>query len=77
MFRDNFNQELFRITGDGSALSEIQSHGSGTDVDLRLAPKGSGAVRYGTHAAITTETLSGFITVKDAAGNTRKLAVVS
>ena len=37
----------------------------------------TGNVKFGTHAAITTETLSGFITIKDAAGNTRKLAVVS
>lgn len=33
--------------------------------------------RFGTHAAITTETLTGYVTITDAAGNARKLAVVS
>jgi hypothetical protein len=55
----------------------IAAGGTDTNVDLRLAGQGTGAIRFGTHAAVTTETLSGFITIKDAAGNTRKLAVVS
>ena len=57
----------------------IESIGSGTsaDLDLTLQPKGNGRVRFGTHAAIVAETLSGYITIKDAAGNSRKLAVVS
>ena len=33
--------------------------------------------RMGTHAAVTTETLTGYITILDAAGNSRKLGVVS
>jgi len=55
----------------------LSAEGTDTDIDIRLNTKGSGVVRYGTHAAVTTETLSGFITIKDSAGNTRKLAVVS
>jgi len=76
-FRNNFSDEFLRLTGNGVSDSQVQSLGSATDVDCSLVPKGSGRVRYGTHAAVTTETLSGFITIKDAAGNTRKLAVVS
>lgn len=45
--------------------------------DLYLKPNGTGVLKFGTHAAITTETNSGFITIKDAAGNSRKLCVVS
>jgi hypothetical protein len=55
----------------------IAAGGTDTNVDLLLSGQGTGVVRYGTHAAVTTETLSGFITIKDSAGNTRKLAVVS
>lgn len=38
---------------------------------------GTAVVKFGTHTSLGAESLSGFITVKDAAGNTRKLAVVS
>ena len=46
----------------------------GTDLDFNIS---SGVMKFGTHSAITTENLSGYITIKDSAGNTRKLAVVS
>lgn len=36
-----------------------------------------GGMRFGTHTGIGSETVTGFITITDAAGNTRKLAVVS
>lgn len=51
--------------------------GTDTDIDLQLTPKGSGNVRFGTHSALGAETVSGFITIKDAAGNSRKVAIVS
>jgi hypothetical protein len=60
----------------GSPVS-LQATGADTNVDMWIQTKGTGVVRYGTHAAVTTETLSGFITIKDSAGNTRKLAVIS
>lgn len=66
------------VTGSiAGAPVEVKSRGSDTNVDLQLTPKGSGAVRFGTHSALAAETVTGYITVKDAAGNTRKLAVVS
>ena len=34
-------------------------------------------VRFGTHSALAAETLSGYITVKDSAGNSRKIGVIS
>ena len=55
----------------------VKAEGSDTNLDLLLQGKGSGVVRFGLHGAITTETLTGYITIKDAAGNIRKLAVVS
>ena len=38
---------------------------------------GTGKVKFGTHSAITTETLSGYIPIKDSGGTDRKLAVIS
>lgn len=51
--------------------------GTDTNIDLSLVPKGSGNVRMGTHSAIAAETVTGYITIKDSGGTTRKLAVVS
>jgi hypothetical protein len=49
----------------------------GANKDVSIEPHGTGKVKFGTHAAVTTETLSGFITMKDAGGTERKLAIVS
>jgi hypothetical protein len=42
-----------------------------------LTPAGTGLLRFGTHSALGAETVTGFITIKDAGGTTRKVAVVS
>lgn len=55
----------------------INPGGSDADIDLQLAGKNSGKVRFGSHSAIGSETVTGYIEIKDQAGNVRKLAVVS
>ena len=45
--------------------------------DLYLNPVAGSYVKFGTHSAIGAETVTGYITMKDAGGTTRKLAVVS
>lgn len=47
------------------------------NMDVIFTPAGTGNVQFGTHAAVTTETVTGYITIKDAGGTPRKLAVVS
>jgi hypothetical protein len=48
--------------------------GNDTDIDLTLTPKGAGNVRFGTYTAgILAQT--GYITVKDSGGTTRRLLV--
>lgn len=37
----------------------------------------AGTLKFGTHSAIGAETVTGYVTITDAAGNSRKLAVVS
>lgn len=39
--------------------------------------RNDGVVGFGTHSAIAAETVTGYITIKDTGGTTRKLAVVS
>lgn len=51
--------------------------GSDANIDFAVFPKGTGVLRFGTHSAIGAETVTGFITIKDAGGTTRKLAVLS
>jgi hypothetical protein len=52
----------------------IQVEGTDTDIDLALTPKGAGAVRFGTYTG-TILTPTGFITIKDSGGTTRRLLV--
>ena len=59
-------------TGNAPALSAV---GSNTDIDLALAPKGAGLVKFGTHSALGVEVPSGFITIKDSGGTSRKIMV--
>lgn len=65
-------------TSSGIVEVAAESAGTGTaNIDLKLTTKGTGVVQYGTHSAIGAETVTGYITIKDAGGTTRKLAVVS
>ena len=70
----NSFQMVSSVTGAGPQLIAT---GTDTDVDFRLTCKGAGVVRFGTHSAIAAETVTGYITIKDSAGNLRKIAVVS
>lgn len=61
----------------GTAVSWRAKTRTGAACDLFLFPENGGKVGFGTHSALGAETLSGFITIKDSAGNLRKLAVIS
>lgn len=81
-FRTN-SAEQVRITNTASANRYITLTGSnggnptiGTSAgDLLLSPGGGGVVSFGTHSAKAAEAFSGYITIKDAAGNSRKVMV--
>ena len=72
----NYLQVASSATGNAPVLS---SQGSDTNIDLALTPKGTGLIRFGTYVsnAATTFSLDGYIELKDAAGNIRKLAVIA
>jgi len=73
------------IEGPVNSGDNLILKANSTDADSKIEIEGlgdifldaNGAVKFGTYAAITTETLAGYITIKDAAGNSRKLAVVA
>jgi hypothetical protein len=86
-FTNSYNQQQFAIIHTASAVNYLQvtgaatgaapsitATGSDTNIDIRLTPKGTGNVRFGTYTAgILAQ--AGYITIKDAAGNTRNLLV--
>jgi hypothetical protein len=72
----NWIQILASTTGNPAQVT-IDANSADANVDLHFTPKGTGVVGFGTHSSLSGETVTGFITIKDATGNTRKLAVVS
>lgn len=73
----NYQQGALRT---GSTYIEVAAETAGTgadDIDVRLTPAGTGKVCFGDHSAIAAETVTGYITIKDSGGTSRKIAVVS
>jgi len=54
----------------------ISSIGDAANLDLNLVPKGTGRIKMGTYVN-TPLAITGYIEIKDASGNLRKLAVVN
>lgn len=86
-YKDNGSRTAFEFREEGSTTVNypafvaslttspvrIQAQGSDTNIDLELEPKGTGNVRFGTHTGGGDTTSNGYITIKDSAGNTRKI----
>lgn len=81
---------LFQVNGAAAAVNgflvfagaagtspQFVAQGDTADLDVHLVPKGAGLVRFGTLSGLGAEVLSGYITVKDAAGNSRKIGVIA
>lgn len=51
--------------------------GADTNINLTLAPKGSGSVQFGTRTSSADAAITGYITILDAGGTPRKLAVIN
>jgi hypothetical protein len=70
----NYVRQISQTTGNSP---EIRAGGSDSNLDLKLTPKGTGNVQFGTLTASGDAAVSGYITIKDAGGTTRKLAVIT
>lgn len=60
-------------TGASQEVQRVETSAGG----LLFGVEHGGTVAFGAHTAIGAETVTGYITIKDAGGTTRKLAVVS
>jgi hypothetical protein len=67
-----------RIVGSATGSQVLAlAEGTDTNIDMELRPKGTGVLRFGTLTANADAAITGYVTIKDAAGNTRKLAVIA
>ena len=75
------NDEAADITlVDGTIVFNVAAAGApdvGFSWTEAMKLDASGVINYGTHSAIGAETVTGYITIKDSGGTSRKLAVVS
>ncbi len=55
----------------------LQAEGVDTNIDLILEGKGTGIVRIGEWTSNADAAVNGYVTIKDVAGNTRKLATIA
>jgi len=56
----------------------ISAQGSDTNIDFYAAPKGSGYFRIGASVTTTSDApITGYMTIKDSSGTTRKLAIIA
>jgi hypothetical protein len=69
----NFGYTAGSATGTAVTFG-VDALSSDTDIDLTLTPKGTGVVQFGTYTG-TILTPTGFITIKDSGGTTRRLLV--
>lgn len=76
-YTDASNYERYALIASGNQL-EIKAETAGTgadDLDILLTPAGTGNVKFGAYTAGAATDSTGYITIKDAAGNLRKLMV--
>lgn len=50
---------------------------AGRNLNLKLTPSGTGLVQFGTWTSNADAAVNGYVTIKDASGNTRKLATIA
>jgi hypothetical protein len=62
---------------DGFDAPTLSANGAASNIDIKLAPKGTGAVWLGAWTSNADAAVNGYVTVKDSSGNARKLATIA
>lgn len=73
-FGSDSGLHVYQITAGRLGLD---AKGTSTNIDIAINPKGTGNLRFGTHTANADAPITGYITIKDSSGVTRKLAVIT
>jgi hypothetical protein len=72
----NTPQNYCAVIGGGAGVApQFQVLGTDTNIDLTLTPKGTGVIQFGSYTASALLPVTGYITVKDSGGTTRRLLV--
>jgi len=75
VFGDAGNDWL--TVGSVTGKAVLSCAGTSADVDIQIAPKGSGRIWVGPWSANVDAAVNGYITIKDSLGNVRKLATIA
>lgn len=70
------NFPSFRASGTGSPIQMV-ADGEDTNIDIHLVPKGAAFVRFGQWTGQGDQAINGYIAIKDAAGNIRKIPTIA
>ena len=73
----NYTRAAWQFDANGVQIAGESAGTGDANIDITFTPKGTGNVRFGTHAAVAAEVITGYITIKDSSGTLRKLAVIS
>jgi len=70
----NFPSVRSAIAG---APVRLEANGTDANIDIWINPKGTGVLRVGTWTSNADAAVNGYVTIKDSAGSTRKLATIA
>ena len=85
MAKLSYNANVSTLEGGSASGDDLILKANSTDADSKIEIEGlgdifldaNGVVKFGTYAALSGESVTGYITIKDAGGTDRKLAVVA
>lgn len=64
-------------TNSGAGTAVLDAIGSDTNISIRLVPKGTGTVQFGTFTSVADTAINGYVMITDSFGNQRKLATIA
>lgn len=64
-------------TNSGQQAAVLGASGTDSNIDIVFTPKGTGTLKFGTWTSNADAAINGYVTIKDSAGNTRKLATIA
>lgn len=64
-------------TNSGAGTAVLDAIGTDTNISIRLVPKGTGTVQFGTFTSVADTAINGYVTITDSSGNQRKLATIA
>ena len=77
IIRKGASADDYPVLQSGSAAVRLNAEGASSNIDVFLATKGTGVLRFGTWTSNADAAVNGYVTIKDAGGTTRKLATIA